>query len=183
MSLSLLFDPDNINCYIRSGTTYKNIYHLSGIQGKMTDITYVSSTGCGSFLFNGTSSTISFHPHDFGSTFTIIVWVYPQDTNNLSTIMSTDAIHLYVPLSTTLSWQQLAYIFDGSTLISYKNGIIQSSTSIGNMKQSSWWLGSTEGIRNFFKGFIGTFKAYTLSLNTSEILKDFNQTKLRYGTK
>jgi hypothetical protein len=86
---TVVIDPGNVSSYSGSGTTVASIGSNS-LTGTMSNVTYNAANG-GKFLFNGTSSSISFSAFDFTNTFSIVAWVKPTSQSQISTLISNAA--------------------------------------------------------------------------------------------
>lgn len=83
---AIIIDPGSSSSYSGSGTTVTSI-GSNTMTGTMANITYDAANG-GKFVFNGTSSTISFGTFNFTSNFTIVAWVKPVSQYSISTLVS-----------------------------------------------------------------------------------------------
>lgn len=86
---TVVIDPGNVSSYPGTGTTVTSI-GSNTLTGTMANVTYNSANG-GKFVFNGTSSSISFNAFDFTSTFTIVAWVKPVSQTTIGTLISNAA--------------------------------------------------------------------------------------------
>lgn len=86
-TLAITIDP---NTYSGSGSV---IDSTSGIVGTPTNVSYLSSTNCGVFSFAG-NGNIAFPRTNFGSQFSISVWVKPNSGSSIQTIISNAGANL-----------------------------------------------------------------------------------------
>jgi hypothetical protein len=90
------------------------------------------------------------------------------------------------------TWVQLVAVFDfvGDTLTVYRNGVSGGTTSLVGVNQVSntspvgiaGRVGATTGALQVpFKGTVGIIRMYDTSLNSSQVLQNFNADKSKYG--
>ena len=85
----LYYDPSNPSSYSGSGTTISNVGSYGTLNGTFNGgVSYISGTASGVLDFNGTNGFISFPTYNFGSTITIMGWVYPRSTANINTLLA-----------------------------------------------------------------------------------------------
>lgn len=83
---TVIIDPGSTSSYVGTGNTVTSI-GSNTLTGTMSNVTYNAANG-GKFVFNGTSSSISFSTFNFTNTFTIVAWVKPVSQSQLSTLVS-----------------------------------------------------------------------------------------------
>lgn len=79
-------------------------------------------------------------------------------------------------------WQLLTYTYDGTNVRLYRNGILgATATSTGNITNNSKAL--TMGVRGgqFFTGRISNTKIYNRALSATEVKKNFDNLRIRFG--
>jgi hypothetical protein len=89
----LMYDPANASSYPGSNSTVYNVGSYGTLDGtKQDSVTYVDGTGLSParkvFDFSGSGSRIVFGALDFGSTFTISAWVYPNTKGSINGILA-----------------------------------------------------------------------------------------------
>ena len=93
-----------------------------------------------------------------------------------------------LPYSTFFGTHQIVGTYDGSRLRLYHDGALQATSSSnisGNiLNNGTYWIGRTivtGGSVDFYKGNLSIHRIYNRALSDTEILKNYNETKSRYG--
>ena len=86
------------------------------------------------------------------------------------------------------TWYQGVVTYDGSTVIQYSNAVSQSTVSSsascvsgGGVRIARRWDLANNDAANFFDGDISIVRIYSVALNSSQILQNFNAVRNRYG--
>lgn len=204
--LVLALDAANNKSYPGSGTTWTD---LSGNNntGTLTNGPTFSAVNGGSIVFDGTNDYVAVSSNanlTFGTAdFSIEFWIY--NTNSWSSTFDlTDggsgACAIYtssgnlriapqfgssiaIASISTLSlnvWYKLSVVKNSSVTTAYINGY-----SIGNTSDiknySSSILTLVGGQDGYFTGRISNILIYNRALSTTEILQNYNTTKVRFG--
>jgi hypothetical protein len=85
---------------------------------------------------------------------------------------------------TNSSWQYYTGTWDGTTLTTYINGVLQGSTTPGGTAASSgaqYRIGRRWDNADFMVGQVGEVRIYNASITGAQVLIDFNFTKATYG--
>ena len=89
----------------------------------------------------------------------------------------------------TTDWQHLVTTYDGSNVVTYRNGVQVGTQSLtGNIKNQTTGVyggvvfGRTNhGGSDWFDGRVATIRVYQAALSAAEILDNYNKTKGRFG--
>jgi hypothetical protein len=81
------------------------------------------------------------------------------------------------------SWQQVVWAFSPGSVTFYVNGASVGTSSITSPSSytSTDYIGNNSGATNTFDGSIGVVRLYRSTLTASQILKNYNSIKKRYG--
>lgn len=86
------------------------------------------------------------------------------------------------------TWYHLVGTYNGSTIILYVNGVLNSQTSYtgtaasgGEIRIARRWDDVANVASNFFSGDIAQLKIYNRALSSTEVLQNYNTTKARFG--
>jgi Concanavalin A-like lectin/glucanases superfamily len=86
------------------------------------------------------------------------------------------------------TWYHLTGTYDGNTVSLYVNGVINTTLSYtgtaasgGEIRIARRWDDVANVASNFFSGDISQVRIYNRSLNSTEILQNYNATKSRFG--
>lgn len=92
------------------------------------------------------------------------------------------------------NWHQVVLVYNGTTMTPYLNGVAGTSASVifdspYDDGLTEWYLAFghrdtttySGSIANFFAGDYGVIRYYNTSLNSSQVLQNFNADKLKYG--
>lgn len=86
------------------------------------------------------------------------------------------------------TWYHLTGTYNGSTVSLYVNGVINTTLSYtgtaasgGEIRIARRWDDVANVASNFFSGDISQVRIYNRSLNSTEILQNYNATKSRFG--
>jgi hypothetical protein len=85
---------------------------------------------------------------------------------------------------TNSSWQYYTGTWDGTTLTTYINGVLQGSTTPGGTASSSgqqYRIGRRWDSADYMTGQVGEVRIYNASITGAQVLIDFNFTKATYG--
>jgi len=86
---TLLFDPNDVNCYSGSGSTVSNVGSFGPLNGSITGaVTHITGTGITGKVFNFIGGYIGFPTFNFGTAFTISAWVNPSTQFSINTIIA-----------------------------------------------------------------------------------------------
>lgn len=115
-----------------------------------------------------------------------IQWVCATTNNGWYTAgTTTEAI---LPYSTFFGFHQIVGTYDGSRIRLYHDGALQvtsSSNISGNvLTNGTYWIGRTTvtgGLVDYFKGSMSIHRIYNRALSATEILRNFNSQKGRFG--
>jgi hypothetical protein len=81
------------------------------------------------------------------------------------------------------SWQQVVWAFSPGSVTFYVNGAAVGTSAITSPSSytSTDYIGNNSGATNTFDGSIGVVRLYRSTLTASQILKNYNSIKKRYG--
>jgi hypothetical protein len=81
------------------------------------------------------------------------------------------------------SWQQVAWAFSPGSVTFYVNGAAVGTSSITSPSSftGSDYIGNNSGATNTFDGSIGVVRLYRSTLTATQIRKNYNSLKNRYG--
>lgn len=171
-----------------------------------TSLTYASD---GTFSFNGSSSSIALDNNKIPPTtnFTINAWVKCTNVAGSNNIVSRNGPYfmrivnskirfnvlsggtwLFQDGTTTLSnnvWYNLTMTYNGTTFIGYINGVQEFATAkTGTVDNNgALYIGYTPvgGEQAGFSGTIAAVNIYNTTLTSTEVQKNFNALRGRYG--
>lgn len=89
----------------------------------------------------------------------------------------------------TSSWFNVSVSFNGNNIIFYRNGnLIENVSAIGTVSTTNEPLtiganpiGNGASFSDFFNGRIAIIQLYNRALSSTEVLQNYNATKIRYG--
>lgn len=88
----IMYDPSNPASYAGSGTTLSNIGSAGTLNGTIQNpsgVTYNGSVKGGVLDFSGANgSYITFPSFDFGTTISVMAWIYPRTKNDISALLT-----------------------------------------------------------------------------------------------
>ena len=176
-----------------------------------TSLTYVSDS---TFSFNGSSGNItssSFTGHQTISG-TIMGWAYPTSTSGDLYLVAAGGTNTYgasrairinsgswcavnygsstedwngIVGAIINTWQHIAYVWSGTTIRFYFNGVEYTNTRSGMVTPlgSVLTIGATawSPVYGYFPGKINSIQAYSRALSSSEVLQNFNAQRGIYG--
>jgi hypothetical protein len=174
-----------------------------------------SSTNNESMVFDGiddyiTNSSFTGHQTNAG---TIMGWAYPTSTSGdlylvatggTATTGASRAIRIYsgswssvnygggttedwnsIVTATVNTWQHVVYVWSGTTIRFYLNGVEYTNTRTGLITPlgSVLTIGATawSPVYGYWPGRIGTVQAYNRALSAAEVQQNFNAQRTRYG--
>ena len=204
--LVLNLDAGNTFSYPGTGTTWTD---LSGSNnGSMTDVTYTASPGY--FNFNGSSSKIAFSSGiTSGDNLTYETWVNLTSIGGYSVIAnsnnwSTGYVHFQFHSSypsfdlngggdqtssasfSVNTWYNLVTVYSKSnkTVSFYVNGVLIDTKNISesppSIANTPFTIGAWENDR-FFNGKISIFRAYNIAFDATQVQRNYNVLKSRFG--
>ena len=176
-----------------------------------TSLTYVSDS---TFSFNGSSGNItssSFTGHQTISG-TIMGWAYPTSTSGDLYLVAAGGTNTYgasrairinsgswcavnygsstedwngIVGAIINTWQHIAYVWSGTTIRFYFNGVEYTNTRSGMVIPlgSVLTIGATawSPVYGYFPGKINSIQAYSRALSSPEVLQNFNAQRGIYG--
>lgn len=168
---------------------------------------YNAENGIKSVGFNGTSTFVDIgNPLSNGTNYTKEAWVYASSTDNSRNIISSENNVFWIASGTlyggvggqytevssasfpTNSWRHVALTFNDSTntMTLYINGVqVNQKTSVsGSYISETLRIGAHYAGGNpvsFWNGRIAIVRIYSRALSGSEILRNFNATRGRFG--
>lgn len=195
--LVLNLDAGNVNSYPGSGTIW---YDLSGNNNSFILNSGIVYTSDGLF-FNGTTSAyitlgLNFTP----STYTKSIWIKTSNSSPANFISGSSGEVFYasggvIYLSNTWStpsvtyavnfynntWHNIVGTFDGVIGVLYMDGIYLNSGTLNVLPSRITYIGSYAGANNLASTTLDSVKIYNKALSATEVLKNFNATKFKYG--
>jgi hypothetical protein len=174
------------------------------------DLTNAAYDSNGGLYFNGTgfcTTTAAVLPSANSTPITLIAWCKPTNLTSWQTVLGTHGSFRQIGFNgsnfyfggnggggnnfvsggsvSNNNWYMLAMVYDGGTTgYGYLNGTLASSGNIGSNGGSNGvqCIGSYHsGGYEKFQGYISECYVYNRALTASEILKNFNARKGRYG--
>lgn len=135
---------------------------------------YVNITGSNKTLFSSEPSAGPTNGYGFRQRSTNVWWWlvgYPGSGEATSSSLEQN------------TWTNLVGTYNGSTLNLYKNGVFQGSASSNRTVNftNDLRLGGLNGGTEYFNGNTAFLQIYNRALSESEILQNYNATKLRFG--
>jgi hypothetical protein len=86
------------------------------------------------------------------------------------------------------TWYQLGWTYNGTTFTGYINGVSFGTTTFSRQRNGSaihYTIGAPDGTNmgtfSYWNGRFSNFSVYNRSLTATEVLKNYNTTKKRYG--
>ena len=205
--LILDLDAGNTSSYPGTGTTWTD---LSGSNnGTITNVTYTASPGY--FSFNGINSSIAFSSGiTSGDYLTYETWVnFPSNPSGVianSDYWSNGYVHfqfnpnLHFDLNgggdrgsadntySLNTWYHFVAVYSNvtHTLTFYTNGIlINTISSIPSVAiaNTPFTIGAWKngGLQRFYNGNLAIFRAYNIALDATQVLRNYNVLKSRFG--
>jgi hypothetical protein len=206
--LVLYLDAANRNSYPRTGTTWTDLSGngYNGTFGPSTQTPVFSGINGGTIVFDGNNDFVEV-TSGFGtlSQYTIMFWAR-RDAESRMPVSSRTTTNFYwfgdnswyythggvggeyyyskptsIPLGT---WGCYCVVYNGSNVSIYRQGIYQgqqSTTGTANWSTGMiigyWTAGSTYA----WQGPISTVSMYNRALTATEVLRNYNATKTRFG--
>ena len=212
--LVLNIDAANPYSYGGAGTTVYDTSNTA-LSWTATNTTY-NSDPIKYFSFNGSnSSLVSSTSTAYDSqTITMECWCYPNSLNQLGFLFEKGAVNtqysmffentnfvfrtiggtinnqnLYFSPSTYLTvsaWNHIVCTYNGSTKISYVNGVQVASVAASgtlNTGQTNQYIGKygNAGDNYPFNGRIAESRVYNIALSAAQVLQNYNATRTKYG--
>jgi hypothetical protein len=203
------YDVSNQLSYPGSGTTLGDVSGNS-VDGTLVNGVGFNSSNGGSLVFDGNDDYVSFGSgYSTTDNLTYEAWVNPSSLGSLGVILNHDSwssgyVHfqfignslqfalngesdMYSTYSFTANiWYQVAAVYSKSakTISFYVNGILTNTENYNNppsITNTNLKLGSWNGNDRFFNGKIGLVRIYNSALSASDIQKNFNGSKTRFG--
>ncbi len=202
------YDVSNQLSYPGSGTALGDVSGNSVDGTLVNGVGYNSSNG-GSLVFDGNDDYVSFSSgYSTTDNLTYEAWVNPSSLGSSGVILNHDSwsngyVHfqfmgnllqfalngesdMYSTYSfNTNNWYQVAAVYSKSskTISFYVNGVLTNTENYSNppsITNTNLKMGAWDGSR-FFSGKIGLVRIYNSALNASDIQKNFNGSKTRFG--
>lgn len=205
----LHLDAGNTSSYPESGTTWTDISGNAN-NGTLTNGPTYSSANGGHIVFDGSNDYVSLSS-GISSTdnLTYEAWVNPSLLNDFRVLLNHDNwasgyVHfqfsnnrLQFALNgesdkystytfSTNTWYHVVAVYSKSlkTVSFYVNGNLTNTETYSNpptISNTSIKLGAWNGTGRFFNGKIGLIRIYAKTLNSSEVLNNYNVSRARFG--
>jgi hypothetical protein len=208
--LVLCLDAANIKSYPGSGTTWSDLSGNKN-NGVLTGGAGYNSSNNGYITFDGTNDYVDCGKTAtqlgiYDADYTFDAWVYPTSFTLDKTMFGTDqlndrwglhlvfragAIHqghynsdFSIGNGTLNAWNNISYTYVKSSGLAsiYKNGVLQGSgTILSFIGTTNILIGRWGGDARYFSGNGSNYKIYNRALSATEILKNYNALRGRYG--
>ena len=206
----LALDAADKNSYPGSGTTWRDLT-INNNNGTLTNGPTFSGANGGCIQFDGTDDYVTSPAANYSAfgtgDFTLEIWIYPQSFSNyihmislpaqstftLKSDITTGLIYFYSPTFDTYgftsgwtlslnTWNCVVFKRESSTAYAFLNGVSKGS-------KSGFTNNFTSQVLNIHNGFgtefaqcrISRVSIYNRALSATEVLQNFNATRIRFG--
>lgn len=193
--LVLDLDAAKRDSYPKTGNVWTDISG-NGNTGTLTNSPTYNSGNGGNIQFDGTNQYVLMNNKPTPTQFSILAWINIGSINsgyrtiyadNVKGFWLNNRIISYYPVFNGIStlntnqWYYITVTYNGTSVISYINGVLDKSANAttGLPSTVSTGIGGHDNIE-FFNGNISNIQIYNRALSSTEVQQNYNALKGRY---